>query len=36
MPDALRRKYIRIYEEATGIPWDAQNKFVIHSEVKGG
>jgi len=36
MPDALRRKYIRVYEEATGIPWDAQNKFVIHSEVKGG
>jgi len=33
MPDSLRKKYTRLYEEASGMPWDPQNKVVIHTEV---
>ena len=33
MPEALRKKYLRLYEEASGMPWDPQNKVVIHTEV---
>lgn len=30
LPDSLRKKYIRLYEDASGMEWDAKNRVVIH------
>ena len=32
MPEALRKKYLRLYEQASGIAWESGNKVVIHTD----
>ena len=32
MPEALRKKYIRLYEQASGIAWESGSKVVIHTD----
>jgi hypothetical protein len=32
MPEALRKKYIRLYEQASGIAWEPGSKVVIHTD----
>jgi hypothetical protein len=32
MPEALRKKYLRLYEQASGIAWESGSKVVIHTD----